>query len=47
MNKINLKLCFTITLLILIAYQSYKVYTIKKQLDYLERTGQLKCSKPK
>ena len=46
MKKINLNLCLKITLALLIAYQSYKVYTISKQVDYLEKTGQMKCSKP-
>jgi hypothetical protein len=46
MKKINLNLCLKITLALLIAYQSYKVYKIGKELDYLEKTGQMKCSKP-
>jgi hypothetical protein len=46
MNKLKPIFLIKIVLAILIAYQSYKVYTLEKQLDYLEKTGQLKCSKP-
>lgn len=42
-----IKLAVTIIVASMIAWQSYQVYKIEKQLDYLEKTGQLKCSKPK
>lgn len=42
-----IKLAVTITIASIIAWQSYQVYLIEKKLDQLEKTGQLKCSKPK
>lgn len=46
MNKLKPIFLLKIAIAILIAYQSYRVYTLEKQLDHLDKTGQLKCSKP-
>ena len=45
-RKINFNLCLKIALAIMIAYQSYKVFTIEKKMDEMEQNGQMKCSKP-
>ena len=43
----RLKLIITLTLATLIAWQSYQIYQIEKQLDAAEKSGQLKCKRPK
>lgn len=46
-RKISFNLCLKIALAIMIAYQSYKVFTIEKKMDEMEQNGQMKCSKPR
>jgi hypothetical protein len=41
------KLIITITIACMIAWQSYQVYQIEKQLDKAEMNGELKCKQPK
>lgn len=41
------KLIITITIACMIAWQSYQIYQIEKQLDAAEKSGQLKCKRPK
>lgn len=46
-RKISFNLCLKIALAIMIAYQSYKVFTIEKKMAEMEQNGQMKCSKPR
>lgn len=43
----RLKLIVTIAIASMIAWQSYQIYQIEKQLDQAEKRGQLKCKQPK
>jgi hypothetical protein len=47
MNDNKIKWIIISSIALMIAWQSYQVYQIEKQLDKAEMDGELKCKQPK